>query len=295
MAGPAGRLGAALLVGLGLLATPAAGQAPPGAETVDPARLRVCADPANLPFSDDQGRGFENRIAELLAAHLGRPLSYTWHPQSMGFVRNTLRPRLCDLIIGVVAADELVLNTNPYYRSAYVLVHRAGEADRFGDLERPAVRGARIGAVAGTPPVDLLARLGLLAHLRPYRLMVDTRAEQPARAMLADLAAGEIDIALAWGPIAGYWARRQAVPLELVPLASDPRRGPRLDFWISMGVRQGEPEWKHRINEAIAALQPQIDAVLDEYAVPRLDRQSRLVGVWAREGAAAVPGPAGGG
>jgi quinoprotein dehydrogenase-associated probable ABC transporter substrate-binding protein/PQQ-dependent catabolism-associated CXXCW motif protein len=288
------------LAGMVLAALLAAGSAPAadaplGQSTVDPTRLRVCADPAYLPFSDERGEGFENKIAELLAAHLGRELSYTWYPQSMGFVRNTLRAQLCDLIMGVVAADELVQNTNPYYRSTYVLLHRAGEGDRFGSIDGPLARLARIGVVAGTPPADLLARAGLFANVRPYQLMVDTRTDQPARDMVADLAAGRIDIALLWGPIAGYWAKRQPVPLALVPLESDPRSRLRLDFLISMGIRHGDPEWKHTINAAIRALQPQIDEILDAYAVPRLDRQGRLVGVWAaaRTEPAAVPEPIG--
>lgn len=288
------RFGAALLGGVLWVGAANAADGPLGLSTVDPSRLRVCGDPANLPFSDDQGRGFENRIAERLALRLGRPLAYTWHPQSLGFVRNTLRARLCDVIIGVVAADELVQNTNPYYRSAWVLVHRKGEADRFGDLASPSARDARIGAVAGSPPVDLVARLGLLANIRSYHLMTDTRVDQPGRAMLAELAGGEIDMALLWGPIAGYWADRQAVPMALVPLAGDARVGLRFDFRISMGIRQGELEWKHQLNDALKGLQPEIDRILDEFAVPRLDARGRLIGVWAEAGATSgdvVPEP----
>lgn len=290
---------AALL--LALLAAGPAGtaEAPLGQSTVDPTRLRVCADPVYLPFSNDRGEGLENRIAELLAAHLDRELAYTWHPQGMGFVRNTLRARLCDLIIGVVAADELVQNTNPYYRSSYVLAHRAGEAERFADLGAATARLARIGVVAGTPPADLLARLGLFGNVRPYQLVIDSRADQPGRTMVEDLAAGRIDIALLWGPIAGYWARRQPVPIELQPLVSDPRSGLRFDFMISMGIRHGEPEWKSTLNDALRELQPDIDRILDEYAVPRLDRRGRLTGVWAAQAeagggiGATVPEPAG--
>lgn len=300
---PSRRPAAAALALALLAAGPAApAEAPLGQSTVDPARLRVCADPAYLPFSNDRGEGLENRIAERLAAHLGRELIYTWHPQGMGFVRNTLRARLCDLIVGVVAADELVQNTNPYYRSSYVLAHRAGQADRFADLAGPMAQLARIGVVAGTPPADLLARLGLFANVRPYQLVVDTRFDQPGRTMVEDLAAGTIDVALLWGPIAGYWAKRQPVALELQPLTSDPRAGLRFDFLISMGIRHAEPEWKQAVNTALRELRPDIDEILDEFAVPRLDRQGRLVGVWAApeepdtdvvEPPAAVPEPTG--
>jgi quinoprotein dehydrogenase-associated probable ABC transporter substrate-binding protein/PQQ-dependent catabolism-associated CXXCW motif protein len=291
------RLGAAALLGLLMAGSAGAADAPRGQATVDTSHLRVCADPAALPLSDEQGQGFENELARLMAAHLGRPLSYTWHPQSMGFVRNTLGARLCDLVIGVVAADELVQNTNPYYRSTYVLLHRAGEGDRFGDLASPMARIARIGVVAGTPPADLLARLGLFANVEAYHLVVDTRAEQPVREMIQALADGRLDMALAWGPIAGWWARRSPVPMELVPLQSDPRQGLRFDFLISMGVRQGEPDWKDQINDALRGLKPEIDRILDAYAVPRLDGRGRLIGVWAEAAAEpageVVPEPAG--
>jgi quinoprotein dehydrogenase-associated probable ABC transporter substrate-binding protein/PQQ-dependent catabolism-associated CXXCW motif protein len=288
------RLAAAGLLGCLACGAADAADAPRGLATVDSSHLRVCSDPNMLPLSDEQSQGFENRIAELMARHLGRPLAYTWYPQSMGFVRNTLRARLCDLIIGVVAADELVQNTNPYYRSAYVLLYRKGEKDRFGDLNGPMARIARIGVVAGTPPADLLARLGLFANVRPYQLVVDTRVDQPARDMVRDLAAGQLDMAVVWGPIAGWWAKQSATPLELVPLTSDPRTGLRFDFLISMGVRQGEPEWKDAINDALRALKPEIDRILDEYAVPRLDGRGRLIGVWAQAAAeVGVPEPTG--
>lgn len=283
-----------------LLLLPAAGLGAEGqnlGELVDRTTLRVCADPNDLPFSNEKGEGFENRIAELMAARLGVPLAYTWHPQTVGFVRNTLRAGRCDLIMGVVAADELVQNTNPYYRSSYMLVHRADEAERFGALDRPGMRQARIGLVAGTPAADLLVRHGLMARVRPYQLMVDTRIDQPARRMIEDLARGEIDAALLWGPIAGYWAERQPVPLTLVPLMSDPRTGLRLDFRISMGIRPNEPEWKREVNRLIRELQPQIQAILLDYGVPLLDEQGRPITAAAAEQpaapAVAVPEPEG--
>ena len=264
-------------------------------ELVDGAALRVCAAPADLPFSNEQGEGFENKIAELMAERLGVPLRYTWYPQTVGFVRNTLRAYRCDLIMGVVAADELVQNSNPYYRSHYVLAYRADEADRYGDLDAPLMQAARIGVVAGTPPSDLLLRKGLIGQTRPYQLMSDARVDQPARRMIEDLAAGQLDAALVWGPIAGYWATRQAVPLALEPLPSDPRSGLRLDFRISMGLRQGEPEWKQTVNRLIRELQPQIQAILLDYGVPLLDEQDRPITAAASEAVprADVPEPAG--
>ena len=252
-------------------------------ELVDQSTLRVCADPADLPFSNEQGQGFENKIAELVAAKLGVPLSYVWYPQTMGFVRNTLRANRCDLIMGVVAADELVQNTNPYYRSSYVLAYRTADKDRFADIDSPLMQLARIGVVAGTPPADILARRGLFSQVQPYQLVVDTRVDQPARQMIQDLAEGRLDAAMVWGPIAGYWAKQQQVPISLTRLVSDPRSGLRLDFRISMGIRPGEPEWKHRINGLIRELQPEIQSVLLDYGVPLLDEQDRPI---TRDGAA---------
>lgn len=252
-------------------------------ELVDRTELRVCADPADLPFSNEKGEGFENKIAELVGAKLGVPVTYTWYPQSIGFVRNTLRANRCDLIIGVVAADELVQNTNPYYRSSYVLAVRSEERDRFGDLDSPLMLGARIGVVAGTPPSDVLVSKGLTGQVRPYQLLVDTRVEQPARQMMDDLAKGDVDAALVWGPIGGYWAKQQSVPITLIPLASDMRSGLRMDFRISMGMRPGEPDWKHKINGLIRELQPELTAILQSYGVPLLDGKGQLIQAAAAE------------
>jgi quinoprotein dehydrogenase-associated probable ABC transporter substrate-binding protein/PQQ-dependent catabolism-associated CXXCW motif protein len=294
-----GGLLVALLVGLCL--PPIAADAEGGnlGELVDRTALRVCADPSDLPFSNERAEGFENKIAQLMAQRLGVPLTYTWYPQTLGSVRNTLRANRCDLIIGVVAADELVQNSNPYYRSTYVLAVRASEVDRFGDLDSPLMQLARIGLVAGTPVADLLVRKGLMAQAHPYRLLVDTRAENPPQQMIEDLAHGEIDAALLWGPIAGYWAERQSTPIRLVPLTNDPQNRLRLDFRISMGIRPNEPLWKHAVNELIGELQPQIRAILQDYGVPLLDEQGRLMAAVPAAGpepavaASAVPEPDG--
>lgn len=286
------RSGRALLLLLAAaMALPAEAAQQGMGELVDRSALRVCADPSSLPFSDEAGQGFENKIAALMAERLGVPVTYTWYPNSLGFIRHTLKARLCDLVMGVVAADELTQNTNPYYRSTYVLLVRAGEEARFGDLASPLMRTARIGVVAGTPPADIAVRQGLAANLRPYDLMTDTRVVQPARNLVEDLAAGQLDVGLLWGPIAGYWATRQSVALTMVPLPSDPRAGLRMDFRISMGIRPDEPEWKRVVNELIRDLQPKITAILQDYGVPLLDEQGRLIGA-AAPTAAALPGPA---
>jgi quinoprotein dehydrogenase-associated probable ABC transporter substrate-binding protein/PQQ-dependent catabolism-associated CXXCW motif protein len=268
-------LGAALLLW-------SAGSSAQLGELVDPHRLRVCADPANLPYSNQASEGFENKIAEMLAARLGRELVYTWYPQTVGFVRNTLGAGLCDLVIGITTTSELLQNSNPYYRSSYVLLQRAGANPQVGSLHDPALKELRIGAVARTPPVSLLARQGLLGKLKPYQLVVATRFVSPGRDMVEDVAGGDIDIGVLWGPIAGYWARQQQEPLELTPLLGE-AQGVRLDFRISMGMRRGEPVWKQTINDLLAANQAEIEAILLDYGVPLLDAQGQP-----------LPGPSGG-
>ncbi|HEY0420290.1 MAG TPA: substrate-binding domain-containing protein [Acetobacteraceae bacterium] len=240
------------------------------AELVAPAELRVCADPHNLPFSNSAREGFENRIAELIGAELNLPVSYTWFPQVVGFVRNTLRARECDLVMGTVSGDAVMDNTNPYYHSAYMIVTRAADGIAARSLGDPALAGKRIGIVAATPPTDLLLRHGLMEHVRSYALAVDTRVENPARAMLQDVADGAIDVALVWGPVAGYAIAHDHLPLAAAFITPEPG-APRLDYRITMGVRAGEPEWRRRINQAIARRQPEIRAVLAEYGVPTVD------------------------
>ena len=203
------------VAGIGLLATAVVLSHPVQAQTsevLDRTTLRVCADPSNLPFSNKAGEGFENKIAELVAAELGIPVRYTWFPQVVGFVRNTLRARKCDLVIGISLGFELLQNSNFYYRSTYVLVIRPDSGLAFNSLEDPALKGLKLGAVAGTPPASLLVEYRLLDNLRPYQLMVDTRFEKPGKKMVEDVAAGEIDVGLVWGPIGGYYAKQQDPP-----------------------------------------------------------------------------------
>jgi quinoprotein dehydrogenase-associated probable ABC transporter substrate-binding protein len=245
-------------------------------ELVDRDMLRVCADPHNMPFSNDAGEGFENKIAELLAEELGREVAYTWYPQSIGFVRNTLGAQACDVVIGTVTGGELVQNTNPYYRSSYALVQRADAETKAEALTDPQLADLRIGAVARTPPVDILARQGLLKNVTPYALVVDTRYESPGRDMVEDVAAGKIDVGVLWGPIAGYWAKQASVPLEVIPLSGENAKA-RLDYRIAMGLRRNEPEWKQVLNDFIAKRKAEIEAILLEYGVPLLDEQGHQI------------------
>ena len=246
-------------------------------ELVDPTMLRVCADPRNLPFSDEAGTGFENALAEKVAEWTGREgVSYTFFPQGMGFVRNTLGANRCDVIMGYAQGDELVQNTNPYYRTAYALVAPEG-SDVAGAtrLDDAALQGKTLGVVAGTPPATNLARVGLIGDARPYHLMVDTRHDAPVADMFADLAAGEIDGALAWGPMAGWHAARADQPLKVIPLTEED--GSRMTYRITMGVRPSDQEWKRELNRVIRDHQGEIDSLLASYGVPLLDEQDRPI------------------
>lgn len=258
---------AALVAALG--AASGEGRAQTG-EVVDRTTLRVCADPNNLPFSNKAGEGFENKIADLIAAELGVPVRYTWYPQATGFIRQTLRARKCDLVIGIPTANEMLQNTNPYYRSSYVMVYRSGSGITATTVGDPQLKSLRFGVVAGTPPASLLARYGLMDRVRPYQLTVDTRVDSPGREMIRHLAAGEIDVALLWGPIAGYYAKAHNPAFTIVPLRNVPG-SPRLQFRFSMGLRFNEPDWKHRLNQLIKNKQAEIKTLLLEYGVPLLD------------------------
>ena len=265
------------LVGLaGLLLGDCAG--PIAAQTsdiVDRSTLKVCADPNNLPFSDEKKEGFENKIAELIGAELGRPVDYAWFPQVIGFVRNTLRARLCDLVMGTVAGDEIMQTTNPYYYTTYVMLYRSDKGVAVESVDDPRLKTLRLGVVAGTPPSDLLVRYDLMSLTKPYALSVDTRAESPAHQMVQDVVDGRVDVGFLWGPIAGYYRKHDLIPLTLVPLKSEPG-APRMSYHIAMGVRANEPEWRRRVNAAIVKHQAEITAILRDYGVPLLDEQGEL-------------------
>jgi quinoprotein dehydrogenase-associated probable ABC transporter substrate-binding protein/PQQ-dependent catabolism-associated CXXCW motif protein len=293
-------IAAALLAGGMLLSTGAVQAAGSSqGELVDTTLLRVCADPDNLPFSNQAGEGFENRIAQLLAADLGLELEYTWYPDSMGFVRNTLGAHRCDVVMGVVTTTELMQNTNPYYRSSYVLIQRADADPEVDTLHDADLDHVTIGAVARTPPVTVLARAGLLDHYVPYQLMVDTRLDHPAQRIVEDVASGRLHAGALWGPIAGYWATRQAEPLVVRPLSGE-AEGERMDFRITMGLRRGEPEWKARLDRFLAERAGEIEEILHDYGVPLLDGRGQLIVPAAkategtvRQGAAPVAEPDG--
>ncbi len=264
------------VVGLGGIA-PAGATEGHKADLVNRRVLRVCADPANLPFSNQKGEGFENKIAEIVAKHMGIEVEYTWFPQATGFIRRTLFAKACDVVIGYAQGDELVLNTNHYYRSTYAVISRKGAAlDGVQSLADEKLKGKRIGIIAGTPPGDLMAKNGLMALAKPYPLTVDRRYESPAERMIEDIRKGEIDAGILWGPIAGYFASKGGEPLVVQPLTKE-AVGPRMAYRITMGVRQGDDVWKRQLNDIIAKHQGEFDKVLLDYGVPLLDENNAQI------------------
>ena len=269
---------AATLAGGGILRAQTNNGTDLSIELVDPKVLRVCADPRNLPFSNDKGEGFENKLGELFAEKLQKKLDYMYVPQAVGFVRMTLGAHRCDVIMGFPQGDDLAQGTNPYYRTAYALVARQGGGlDEVATLGDERLKGKHIGIVAGTPPATNMTVNGLMANAKPYPLMVDTRIDSSAAAMINDLTSGKIDAAILWGPLAGFYARKANPPLHVTPLVKE-TTGPRLAFRIGMGVRSADQNWKRQLNRLIQENQPAINKILLDFGVPLLDENDRPIG-----------------
>lgn len=229
--------------------------------------LRVCGDPDNLPFSNEALEGFENKIAAVVAAELGATPTYAWWPHQRGLVRNTLDAGTCDVIFGVPEGLDFVLWTEPYYRSSYVIAYRNDRGYGIRSLDAPEMKELRIGVHTGTPPEESLARRGVLDNVSTYSLFFDPRGDRdrPGQ-LLDDLVEGTVDVAIAWGPMAGYYAKMLNAPLELVPLEDEP--GVPLSFDISMGVQKGNQGLKDRLEAAIDRRQTEILTILEEFGVP---------------------------
>jgi mxaJ protein len=258
-------------------AAPASPPGPGALELVDPKVLRVCADPSNMPFSNEAGEGFENKIAALIAKELGKTLSFTWYPGGPGFVRRTLAAYRCDLIMGMPQGDDIVQVTNPYYFTSYALVFTPGHGlDGVETLADARLKDKRVGIVAGTPPATNMVLDGLMAKAKPYPLVVDTRYDSSTIAMMQDIADGSIDAGVLWGPLAGYYAKQAKSPVTVVPLLKEPN-GPRMRYRIGMGVRYSDQEWKRDLNRLIKARQADITALLQDYGVPLLDESEHLI------------------
>ena len=246
-------------------------------ELIDPHVFRACADPRNLPFSNAAGEGFENKIAELFARKLGKSVAYTFYPDATGFIRNTLNAHRCDVVLGIAQGDDIVQPTSPYYRTSYVAAYREdGPLKGLESLSDPRLKTAKIGVVAGTPPASFLAADGLLGQIKSYALVVDTRVDSPTHEMMDDLDRGEIDIALLWGPIAGYYAMKAKTPTAVVPLLKE-QGGPHMAYRIVMGVRHSDQNWKRDLNKLISENQGEIQTILRSYGVPLLDENDQPI------------------
>jgi mxaJ protein len=252
-------------------------------DTPERKALRVCQDPNNLPFSSTNGAGIENRIAEVFGKALGLPVTYYSFPQRLAFIRNTLRFKLpgedfpCDIVMGVPVGFDQVSVTQPYYRSTYALVFASGKGldqvksnEDFLKLEKSKLGTLRIGVYDRSPASAWLSKHDLVESGVPYKIMNANPEQYPGEIIEKDLAAGKIDVAIVWGPIAGYFAKRITSPrLNVVPLKSEP--GVQFDYQVAMGVRYGEREWKQQVEGLIKSRQAEIQAILQEFGVPLVD------------------------
>jgi quinoprotein dehydrogenase-associated probable ABC transporter substrate-binding protein len=263
----------------------------PGDQQADQQTLRVCADPHNLPQSNERGEGYENKIAEALASDLGRRLEYTYFPQRMGFVRNTLRARdqqtqqfKCDLIIGVPKGYELTATTRPYMHSTYALLFRERPeldglktANDLLQLPPEKLQALKIGVFGRSPGADWLLQNGLIDSAIVYPPQSGDPAENPASIIGTDLSAGKIDVAIVWGPVAGFLINHHTgePALRAVPFETDPKI--KFDYEIAMGVRFGEKEWKETLDQWIGTNQAKVDRILESYGVPLLDANGKVI------------------
>jgi mxaJ protein len=267
-----------MLLWLALGSSSAAGAEPSSArprETSAPGLLRVCADPNSLPYSNARREGFENQLAELVAKELGLTLEYFWWAQRRGFFRNGLMAGRCDVVMGIVSGFELTLTTRPYYRSGYVVVQRAG-TPAIRSLDDPTLRERTIGVQLigddGTnpPPAHALGRRGIVNNVVGFLVYGDYASDAPERPIISAVEEGAIDLAIVWGPLAGYYAQRARVPLDLHPLIPQADGDLALTFTVSLGVRRDDQALRDRLDRVIVRRQRRIDALLDHYGIPRL-------------------------
>jgi mxaJ protein len=238
--------------------------------------LRVCGDPNNLPFSNEKLEGIENKIAAVLAKDLGWEVEYVWWPHQRGLVRRVLNTERCDVLVGIPKGYDLVRWTKPYYRTGYVIAYRK---DRVGgedirSLDDPRLRTLAVGVQVNTPPHVALGQRGIVgANVVPYQLMFDSNAhpeDYPGK-QVEDLIAGRIDVALVWGPIAGYFQKKKgASSIELVPIEDSSDQSQGFSFEISMGVRKADTKLKTRLEEALDRRRDEIRTILEDFGVPLL-------------------------
>jgi len=240
--------------------------------------LRVCADPNDLPYSNDQQQGFENKLAALIGKDLGDNVSYTWYPQRGKFFRKTLEAGICDVVMEVPEGLDEAATTRPYYRSTYVFVSRQDRNLRIDSLDDPRLRALRIGvhvlgdADDSLPPVHALINRGIVRNLVGFSIFGNLTEKNPAADLIEAVINKTVDVAVAWGPLAGYFSLNSAVPLTLTPINGDPAN-PNLPFAfnIGMGVRPGEAALKQRLDAEITRRAPEIQALLHSYGIPRTE------------------------
>jgi mxaJ protein len=269
----AGRAAAAAALTL-LAAIAVAWMYPLFASDAPPRVLRVCADPNNLPFSNARLEGFENRISELIAAELHVRVEYTWWAQRRGFVRETVGAGACDVVPGVPTTFERTLVTRPYYRSTYVFVSRRDRSLRLRGLDDPALTHLKIGVQligedgTNTPPAHALARRHLAANIVGFTLYGDYSRPNPPARILEAVAAGEVDVAVVWGPLAGYFARREPTPLAVTPVGGPADPMLPMAYDISVGVSRGAKPLLGEIDRVLERRHVEIARILSEYGVP---------------------------
>ena len=237
--------------------------------------LRVCADPNNLPYSNQELEGYENKIANLFAKKLGDiPVLYTWYPMTSGFVRRTLNAKTCDLIITFPAIHEFVQNSNPFFSSSYVMMTLEEKNINIKSLSDPIIKekNYKIGIIHATPPTSHVAKNKLFEQAKFYLQAADPRKQKPWADITNDLVNGELDIAILWGPYAGYEAKLAKKKIKLVPLTKEEKVGRgTMVYRFTMGIRRNEPEWGKTINNLIKDNQSEINEILREYNIPLLD------------------------
>jgi quinoprotein dehydrogenase-associated probable ABC transporter substrate-binding protein len=271
------RRGGAFAAGLLAAALAAACQRAPSTHRssmapADDAALRVCADPNNLPFSNERGEGFENALAELIAADLGRRVQYTWWPQRRGFIRMTLNAGVCDVVMGLPEDFEMASTTDPYYRSSYAFVTKRRQALGITSMDDPRLRELSIGIhlvgddYASVPPGDALVSRGIVRNVRGYTLYGDYSKPNPPANLIDAVAGGEVDVAIAWGPLAGFFAARSPVPLDVRLV--EPIAGVPFEFSIAMGVRRGDEPLRRRLDDVLSRRRADVDRVLDRFDIP---------------------------
>ena len=258
---------------------PTAGIAASGnyADLVNREVLRICAIPSNMPYTNDKGEGFDNKIAEIIAADLNVPLSYTWYPGGYGLIRNTLTAKRCDMVMGTVQEDSTTMNTNPYYRSTYVLIFRKdADLDGVHSLSDPRLKGKRLSNQGG-PIGNFIAANGLMANAKSYLMNVDRRYNDPEREIINDVLSGDIDVGVLWGPYAGYEMRELHDRLDVSPILEEHEGNAKIEYRISIGVRPTNSAWKRQLNETLAKHQAEIDKILLDYGVPLVNEQNQLI------------------